>query len=331
MNFYDVCLEDYSRLDGENDDSGRIQRAIDDCKHGVLYIPKGNYKISKMLKIANFCSLQMHKSAVLTAAEKMEYVLYYDGGDGFINLISCGEDGEENEDYNIFIKGGVINGNGLASCLCLNNYHHFTMKDITLLNGKRYGLKVGERGHGYELIVTNLYCKCTMSGLAGNIGIATAESDSHYTDCIVIDYTTGFAVENGGSNRLTRCHVWGGIIPPAKEGEDCEMLKDSVAFSIGGCDTLLRDCYADTAKIGFKIMGDATMSGCAFYNNYRFRLNDITAVEHVSGSLSVMQCRFARTCPDFTVYKGENKDLVWIGNINPDVYVMYSTGEKFDI
>lgn len=43
-----------------------------------------------------------------------------------------------------------------------------------------------------------------------------------------------------------------------------------------------------------------------------------------------MQCRLARTCPDFAVYKGENKDLVWIGNINPDIYVMYLTGEKFD-
>lgn len=43
-----------------------------------------------------------------------------------------------------------------------------------------------------------------------------------------------------------------------------------------------------------------------------------------------MQCRLARTCPDFLIYKGENKDLVWIGNINPDIYVMYLTGEKFD-
>lgn len=330
MNFYDVCLEDYKRLEDENDDSGRIQRAIDDCRHGVLYIPKGNYYISKMLKISNFCSVRMHKSAVLTACDKMDYVLFYDGGDGFINLISCGDDGEENEDYNVFIKGGVINGNGMASCLSINNYHHFTLKDITLLNGKNYGLKVGNRGHGYELIAANVYCKCTISGLAGNTGIATAESDSHYTDCIVIDYTTGFAVESGGSNRFTRCHVWGGIIPPVKEGEDCEMLKDSVAFSIRGDDTLLRDCYADTAKIGFKIMSDVTMSGCAYFNNYRFKLNDVTAVEHISGRLTVMQCRFSKTCPDFTVYNGDNKDLVWIGNVTPDVHTMYATGEKFD-
>lgn len=73
MDFYDVCLEDYQRLDGENDDSGRIQRAIDDCAHGVLYIPKGNYEISKMLLVSNFCSVRMHKSAVLPARNEMAY------------------------------------------------------------------------------------------------------------------------------------------------------------------------------------------------------------------------------------------------------------------
>lgn len=112
----------------------------------------------------------------------------------------------------MFITGGVIDGNGMAGCLSINNYHHFTLKDMTLLNGRRYGLKVGDWGHGYELIATDIYCKCTISGLAGNTGIATAESDSHYTDCIVIDYTTGIAVESGGSNRFTRCHVWGAHI-----------------------------------------------------------------------------------------------------------------------
>ena len=330
MNYYDICLDDYRRLSGEVDDSGSLQRAIDDCPHGVLYLPKGHYHLSRMLVISNFCSVRMHKSAVLTAEAPMDYVLYYDGGDGFVNLISRGADGEENEDYNVFIQGGVINGNGMASCLSINNYHHFTLRDITLLNGKHYGLKVGARGHGYELIATNLYCKCTISGLAGNTGIATAESDSHYTDCIVVDYTTGFAVESGGSNRLTRCHVWGGILPPVQEGEECEMLKDSVAFSIHGDDTLLRDCYADTAKIGFKIMSDVTMSGCAFFNNYRFRLNHVTAIEHLSGSLTVMQCRFAKTCPDFTVYRGDHRDVTWLGNRNPDVRVMYATGETFD-
>lgn len=324
MNFYDVCTEDYPRLVNETDDSGRIQRAIDDCGGGVLYIPKGIYKISKMLEIKNFCSVHMHKSAILTAGEKMEYVFYYDGGDGFKNLIA------ENEDYNVFITGGCIDGKGLASCLCINNYHHFTLRDITLKNGKKFGLRLGDHGHGYELIANNVYCKCTMPGLAGNVGISTAESDSHYTDCIVIDYTTGFWVEKGGSNRFTRCHVWGGIIPPAAEGEDCEMLKDSVAFDICGDDTLLRDCYADTAKIGFRIKADVTMSGCAFYNNYRFKLNNVTAVQHISGRLSVMQCRFSKTCPDFTVYSGENKDLTWIGNVNPDVKCLYSTGEAFE-
>ncbi len=38
------------------------------------------------------------------------------------------------------------------------------------------------------------------------------------------------------------------------EGEDCEMLKDSVVFSIGGCDdTLLEDCCRDMVRLVLKL------------------------------------------------------------------------------
>jgi len=52
------------------------------------------------------------------------------------------------------------------------------------------------------------------SCLAGNTAAYLCGGDSHYTDCIVVDYTVGFR-NAGGSNRFTRCHVWGdeGVAP----------------------------------------------------------------------------------------------------------------------
>jgi hypothetical protein len=154
-----------------------------------------------------------------------------------------------------------------------------------------------------------------MPGLAGNIGISTDGGDSHYTDCIVIDYTIGFEInDGGGSNRLTRCHVWGGPLPPPNPGEDREMLKDSINFRIASSNTILRDCYADTGKTGFLIMGDASLLGCQYFNNYKFLLDDVTCIRHVSGRLLVADSTFIKTSPKAKVYEGIATKITWRDN-----------------
>ena len=101
--------------------------------------------------------------------------------------------GPDAEDWNLFLTGGYVDGAGLASCVCLNSFKHFTMRDVSLRNGKKYGLRIEDEGSTwtYELIAQNLYLKCTMPGLAGNAGISSRGGDSHFIDCIVVDYTRG--------------------------------------------------------------------------------------------------------------------------------------------
>ena len=73
---WDVSLRDFPRLSGDVDDTARIQRAIDSAEPGdVLYIPKGVYEVSVPLVSTNFCSIEMHKSAVLKAVKPMDFVL----------------------------------------------------------------------------------------------------------------------------------------------------------------------------------------------------------------------------------------------------------------
>lgn len=297
---WDLSLADFPRLSGETDDTARLDRAIYAAPSGVLYIPRGVYDISSPIEIKNRCSLLMHKSATLRAVREMPCMLVIDG-----RTIA----GFDAHDYNCFVSGGRFDGNGLASCVRIDGFVHFTIRDATILNGRTYGLEV--KG-GCEIIADNLYLRCVKSGLAGNTGIRADGGDSHYTDCIVTDYTIGFDVVSGGANRLTRCHVWGGPLPPVRPGEPPEMLKDSIGFKIeDGGSTILRDCFADTSKTGYLINGwDTRLLGCSYFNNYAYRLDDVTVIRHTRGRLYVADGHISKNCPKMKVYEG-NGQVVW--------------------
>jgi hypothetical protein len=321
-NIWDANVSDYPRLEGETSDDKRIMRAAADCEGGVLYLGKGLYEIAEMLTIDNCCSLLLHKSAVLKAVKNIPYVVKIDAvastpgikeEDG--HIIPSGE--PDSEDWNLFFKGGVIDGAGLASCVCLNSFKHFTMRDVSMRNGLKYGLRIEDEGSmwTYELIAQNLYLKCTIPGLAGNAGISSNGGDSHFIDCIVVDYTRGIELLAGGSNRLTRCHVWGGPIPPRAEGELPEMLIDSVNYVISSGDALLTDCYADTGKTGYLVTENARLIGCSYYNNYTYKMDDVTVIDHRGGQLLVSGCMFRKHSPNATIYKGDRSGLVTRDNL----------------
>lgn len=320
-NVWDINISDYPRLAGETSDDRRIMRAVKGCTGGVLYFPKGIYEIADMITVDNCVSLLLHKSAVLKAVKEMPFVLKIDAASSYPGIKE--EDGHivpsgdpDSEDWNLFFEGGVIDGAGLAGCVCLNSFKHFTMRDISMRNGRKYGLRIEDGGMWtYELIAQNLYIKCTMPGLAGNAGISSNGGDSHFIDCIVVDYTRGIELLGGGSNRLTRCHVWGGPIPPRKEGGLPEMLIDSVNYVLSSGDALLTDCYADTGKTGYLVTENARLIGCSYYNNYTYKMDDVTVIDHRGGQLLVADCMFRKHSPHATVYKGDRSLLTARDNL----------------
>ncbi|MGN0853156.1 MAG: hypothetical protein ACI4Q3_07240 [Kiritimatiellia bacterium] len=294
----DHCLDEFPPLPGEPDDTARFQRAIDATPAGTLTVPRGVYRISSTLRVTNRCSFDLNKNAILRAVRPMKVVMRIDSrGRG------CGA-----HDYNVFFRGGVIDGDGMASCLQVMGFVHYTLRESTFLNGKAWGLRVDG---GCEVMANNLYFKCVKSGLAGNCAVYVNGGDSHYTDCIAVDYTIGFNLASGGSNRLTRCHVWGGPVPPPRKGELPEMLKDSVNFRVGGGSAILRDCYADTGAVGYEIVGhDVRLLGCSYFNNKVFGLDGITIIRHRQGRLLVSECGFVKTTPNVKVYEG-NGQVEW--------------------
>ena len=353
---YDTILTDFPRLYGEKDDSARIQRAIDATPNGILCSPKGDYLIASPLFIRNRCSLDMHPAARLIAVEEMDFVITYDGNGNWHELTIYNDDGTIYDNLGLFMRGGDIDGNGKASCLLLENAHHYTMSNMTLHNGKKYGLCVGGilGGRLYELVATNIYCKCNMSGLKGNIGICANECDLHFTDCFVIDYTIGVR-DNGGANRYTRCHIWGGTVPPIgktikewsvfyggnkaklfkglynQEMEEeilsfgvPEMLLDSVAFDLNAGVNVIDGCYADTAKIGYWVKGSYNViTNSGSFNNKLMGLRNTVAIKNESHRVIVNNCRFSNATGTDRIYEGKKETLVWSCN-NVDEEAVFS-------
>jgi len=290
----DHSLDEFKPLPGETDDTGRFRRAVRACRGHVLDVPAGTYRVSSTIHVEGGCSVRLHKSATVVAVKAMPFVF---------ELIGSGGGRRGAHDYNKFFIGGRIDGAGLASCVRVTGYAHFTMRDSTFLNGKLYGLRVDG---GYELMACNLYFKCVIPGLAGNSALYVNGGDSHYTDCVAVDYTIGVNEVRGGSNRFTRCHVWGGPLPPVKPGEEREMLKDSVNFRICGGSTILRDCYADTGKTGYELRGwETRLLGCSYFNNKHFNLDNVTIVRQPCGGRAlVSECGFCKNMPHTKVYEG---------------------------
>ena len=339
----DAVLSDFPRLAGETDDAPRFRRAIAAAPNGVLAVGKGEYSIATPLVITNRCSLEMHPAAHLVAVREMDFVLTWDGHDNYHALSVFNPDGSVYDNAGLFIRGGDIDGRGLASCLRIGNGHHFTLSNITLHNGRKAGLELSRwnGGHLYELVANNVYCKCTMPGLAGNVGVDLEVCDCHLTDVIVVDYTVGIRARES-ANRFTRCHVWGGTVPPkgmsmrawsdiigdvkrrkrerrwtsADETRHLaygvpEMLVGSVAFDAVGGSNVFDGCYADTAEIGFRLQRGGVIVNSGFFNNPIMNLRKSTAIVHAGGPLTVSNGDFRGAAKCELLYEGTGKDVTW--------------------
>lgn len=306
---YDHSVAEFPRLAGETDDTPRLQRAVDACERGVLFVPKGDYELASTLVLRGNASVSMHPFAKLKAVKDMDYVVDVRHGKIWDQLA-----------FLTYIEGGAIDAAGRASCLNVESYWAYNVRDIKLFNAKKYGLRVSKRGG--ELVAHRVYILTRMHGLAGNVGMFLEGGDSHYDDIFILDCTTG-VIARGCANRLTRIHVWGGSLPVLKKGDLPEMLKDSVAFRIEGHNTELRDCYADTAQIGFDVFNawEVRCMGCTFFNNVTFGLNDLTIVRQQgdSGALLFSDCVFTRSGKKerIKVYEGKGgvswSNLIYAG------------------
>ena len=296
-----INLSDYPRLPNETDDAPRIQRAIDDAELLTVYIPEGTYEIASPLIIKNQASIQMENQTVIECVKEMDFMLEW-----------IGPEGVPGYSRNCAVRGGCLNAKGLASCMKLMNYCHFTIADINFRSGKKYGLCLSEEGRGVECFCNNAYFSNTEPGLQGNTAIYVHHTDAHFTDCVVVDYTYGVWDCVGGGNRFTRIHVWVGAMQV--DGEP-QYIKGSINFVLkapvwGEC--VLQDCYADTGEIGFDIYSCARLHSCAYFNNYDWlKFDNVLAIRNNStDSVQIFDGCWTKTSPHAKFYEGNPHERV---------------------
>ena len=308
---WDVTLDDFPRLAGETDDAARLQRAVDATGNGrVLCLPHGLYEASRTVWVTNGASLLLHKTATVRATAKMDHLFHVE------NAAKWAWTGQHPSfDQAPFFTGGHLDGNGLASCLYLNRYLRYTVRDVVFVNGFPYGFHVGRSGS--EIVADNLYFRTNKRGLAGNIALFTEGNDSYYSNISAMDYTIGLKT-TGAANGFFHYHVWGGPIPPVAKGRLPEMLENSVCFDLGGHMNILRDSYADTGEVGFKVSGwGQQIVGCWFLNNTYFGMKDVTVLEQdpASVDLLIADCCFQASGPETKLYRGPGavkwRDMVY--------------------
>ena len=319
--YWDRSVGEFPALAGETDDAPRLQRAVDASANKVLFVPAGDYKLAQTLVITNFCSVLMHKGARFLAEKPMDFVVRVNFSPVF--------KARDILDFGTFFKGGRIDGRGIASCMSIHGYIHFTLRDVCFHNGKLYGLRVkGDPGPGgAELNAFNLHFVNKEKGNAGNAAVRVSGCDDNFTDCWSMDYTIGFDIE-GGANFFTRCHVWGGVIGAPVPGEMPEYLKDSIGFKIrkNSGNVLLRDCYSDTATIGFLSEGwEVRILGCTYLYNMGCirnvkpeKLDKMYVFKQPSGSMLVADGQVVKQHKPTVIYEGNGqarfRDIIYNGN-----------------
>ena len=296
----DHSVDEFPRLAGETDDAPRFQRAVDACRGGgLLTVPSGDYQFASTLHVTNLCSVKLAPAAVIRAVKPMKWMVEIDCTWEYNKKKAPPDVYARN--FNLTWTGGILDGCGIASCLALDNYAHFILEKATFNNGRVYGVGVETRGRGYELMARDLYFHTSMPGIEGNTGLYCYGGDSHFIDIVSVNYTIGIHLAGRGSNRMSRCHVWGTSTRPIVKGVEPETLRESVCFKIDATDTVLRDCYADTGKIGFWMNGwEERMEGCT-YAGLKL-LNCSVAIRQNRGSIWANSFYARRISPKTILY-----------------------------
>ena len=302
----DHSVEEFPRLAGETDDAPRFQRAVDACYGGgLLTVPGGNYQFASTLYITNLCSVKLAPAAVISAVKPMKWMVEIDCTWEYNKKKSPPDVYARN--FNLSWSGGILDGCGMASCLALDNFAHFLLEKATFNNGRVYGVGIETRGRGYELMARDLYFHTSIPGIEGNTALYTYGGDSQFVDIIAVNYTVGIHLAGRGSNRMSRCHVWGTSTKPIVKGVVPDTLKESVCFKIDATDTVLRDCYADTGRIGFWMNGWEERMECCSYAGLKL-LKDSVVIRQNRGSIWANGFYARKIAPTSVLYTFANDD-----------------------
>ena len=293
--FIGININDFPKIEGETNDSPRIQRAFNSLPsktdnptgyyEGItVFFPNGVYEINSTVTGTNV-SILGDARTIFKATGTADYMfdITFDGDLGFAHVQS----GALIYQYrHFYIEKCTFNGNDLMSGVKHTSGHNVALRDCMFLNCKKYGYNVTS---GSKYYIDNCTARCTTSANLSNYGFYMNGSDSHFVDCTVADYTTGFYIGGQGAHRCERCHHW---------LTHSDRMESSIAFDIQSSGNTFLDCYLDTVKYGFKIGANADeliFTNCSGFVNTYYSMSSPIYYYNNNSNLTTFICggRFA--------------------------------------
>lgn len=218
--------------DGVADDSDALQAAIDSGM--PVYLPAGTYNVETPLFISGVAKLELANGATIKAVGSNKAYLIGLRNDGGSYQLAEKE----------YIKGGVIDGNGLCDVVIGVNYSHGMIEHCIVKGIKHYGIynvhnTANANVGGGNMLVFDVRLLGDPT-LSGTIGFGQGGGDCVLICTTAQDVETGFQV---GSDKLSDCHAW---------LSRNDIFDNSVAFEIIASGGQLVNCVSDTIRYGIK-------------------------------------------------------------------------------
>ena len=250
-----IVVTDYIEANSGMDVSDALQKLILDNPHRTIYFPDGEYILAKPI-----CTPANPKNAVHLVLSNFATIKASDDWSDTEAMIRLGA-AEPYNDINLNgsnygIEGGIIDGNGKANGISIDNgretsVHNISIKHTMIGLHIKWGTNNGSSDADIHTV------NIVGAGVPGTIGVLVQGHDNTFTNMRIASVMTGVRLESG-TNILRNIHPLY-IFEPALE----DIFTESVAFFDRGGTNWYDNCYSDQFCTGFEVAG-RTIS---FYND----------------------------------------------------------------
>lgn len=236
--------------------NSRLSTYLNSNPNVELYFPPGTYYVSAPITFTTNVSLKLHKDATIKTLGTIDYMFNFTTATVPSSLSQLAKDQS--------ITGGVIDGdNKVNKILKLNNYWHFSLKDLRVRNAIQIGITTFTEGvNPAELVIDNLYLQnINSTNYSNNTGLQLNSTDNHIHNLFVVDFSTGVEI-NASANFVNKAHVW--ISDPNR-------LPYTTGFKVNTNGVgYFNNCFADTMQTGFYNNQEMFLDTCVYSNNTQF-------------------------------------------------------------
>ena len=248
-----VVVTDYVKSTGLNDVTEELQKLIDDNPNRTIYFPDGCYLISKPLQTSadpkKSVALMLSNYAIIRA-DKTKWnsssraLIQLGALNSEVNsTLICG---------NWFLKGGILDGNDVASGVSVDGGREVVISGVAIKN-TQIGIHVkrGVNGGSSDADISDV--NILGNGDIDSIGILVDGMDNTFTNIRIGRTHVGVHIKNSGGNMLRNVHplMWS------------EGYETSVGFIDEHGSNFYDYCYSDNYRVAYQIAGGKI----SYYNN----------------------------------------------------------------